>query len=95
MIAPFVSVNFGGPVYCLSLEGVSLCGRVSLQSVCARWLSWGLKRAWAVSSHGGHWWPAPWWEVGLALERLQVELSARCGSFSQAQRQRLPCRGCV
>lgn len=33
MIALFVSVDLGGPVYCLSLEGASLCGRVPLQSL--------------------------------------------------------------
>ena len=33
MIALFVSVDLGGPVYCLSLEEASLCGRVPLQSL--------------------------------------------------------------
>ena len=43
-----VSVMLGETVTCLSLEGVSLCGSVSVQSVSAQWL-W--RESWILSKH--------------------------------------------
>ena len=60
-------VKLGKAVTCPSLEGVSLCRRVLMPSVCTHWLWFG---SW-IRSEGDTlsprvlWQPPRWWEAGL------------------------------
>lgn len=63
-----VDMKLGETVTYPSLEGVSLCGSIPMESTCAQRLWWG---SWIWHKYVPGVYSQPWWEVGLKLELLK------------------------